>query len=50
MSAHLGFIVAAYTVTAAIVIGMVAALVFDHRTLRKTLARFPARPGEGDAP
>jgi heme exporter protein CcmD len=48
MSSHEAFIAAAFGLTLVIVVGMVAALVLDHRALRKALARFPSRmEGEG---
>lgn len=46
---HAGFILAAYGITALVVIGMLGAIVLDHRALTKALSRFPARDGEGDA-
>jgi heme exporter protein CcmD len=38
-SAHFGFIFAAYAVTAAIVVGMIGAVIMDHRALQRALAR-----------
>ena len=42
-SAHFGFIFAAYAVTAAAVLGMIGAVVLDHRALLRALARMAAR-------
>lgn len=40
---HTGFIVAAYVVAAAVIVSMIVAIVADHRSLRRGLARFGAR-------
>jgi len=46
---HAGFILAAYAVTAVVVIGMIATLALDHRGLKRALARFPSRRPETGA-
>ena len=45
---HLGFIVAAYSLTTVVLIGLVAAIVLDGRAQRRALARLEqaARIGE----
>jgi heme exporter protein CcmD len=45
MNDHAGFIVAAYAITAIAIVGMIAAILYDQRALKKALARFPARDG-----
>ena len=40
---HLGFIVAAYAVTALVLAGAAVAILFDGRALRRGLARMEAR-------
>jgi len=42
-SAHFGFIFAAYAVTGAVVLGMIGAVILDHRALLRALARLAAR-------
>ena len=42
-SAHFGFILAAYAVTAVVVLGMIGAIILDHRALQQALARLAAR-------
>jgi heme exporter protein CcmD len=36
---HAGFIIAAYAVTAVAILGVIGAIVLDHRALRRALAR-----------
>jgi heme exporter protein CcmD len=48
MASHTGFIVAAFALSAAVVAGMILVLMVDYRTLRRDLARFPDRAGEGE--
>jgi heme exporter protein CcmD len=43
-SAHFGFILAAYAVTVATVLGMIGAIILDHRALRRALERFANTP------
>ena len=45
---HLGFIVAAYLLTSAVLIGLVAAVVHDGRTQRRALARLEQAGRTGD--
>ena len=40
---HTGFIVAAYAVTAVVVVSMIVVIVADYVGLRRSLARFGAR-------
>ena len=40
---HIGFIVAAYVIAAAVVGTMIATTLFDYASLRRRLARFGAR-------
>ncbi len=40
---HLGFIVAAYAVTAAVLVAMTAAVILDGRAQRRLLARLEGR-------
>ena len=40
---HVGFILAAYAITALTLVGMIGALVLDHRALRRDLARMRDR-------
>ena len=48
-SPHFGFILAAYAVTFVVVLGMIGAILLDHRALRRELERFGARmPAAGD--
>jgi heme exporter protein CcmD len=47
MSDHAEFIVAAYLIAGAVVAVMLGAIILDHRSLRRALAKFPPR-GEGD--
>jgi heme exporter protein D len=42
---HLGFIVAAYALTALVVGGLLAAALLDRRALRRALAALEARTG-----
>jgi heme exporter protein CcmD len=44
---HIGFILAAYAVTAAVVGGAVAAVLLDRRALLRSLERLEARAGRG---
>jgi heme exporter protein D len=46
---HLGFIVAAYALTALVVGGLVAAALLDRRALRRALAALEARAGRTEA-
>jgi heme exporter protein CcmD len=46
MSGHAAFIFAAYAITALVVLGAIGAVVSDHISLRRALAKFPARDGE----
>ena len=48
MVAHTGFIVAAFAITALVVGIMIFAVIMDHRSLKRALARFPGRDGEGE--
>jgi heme exporter protein CcmD len=41
-SSHFGFIVAAYGVTVAVLLGMILAILADYRSLRKSLSRLEA--------
>ena len=50
MTAHLGFIVAAYGVTAAVLCVTVAAVLLDGRAQRRSLARLERGEAEGRAP
>lgn len=48
---HGGFILAAYGLTALVLLGVVGAILADYAALRRDLARFPARDdSRGDAP
>ena len=40
---HTGFIVAAYVVTAAVIVSMIVVILSDNRALRRGLARFGTR-------
>ena len=42
-SQHFGFILAAYAVTVVVVLGMIGAIVLDHRALRRALEKFGPR-------
>ena len=44
---HIGFILAAYAVTFAVVGGTAVAVLLDRRSLRRTLERLEARAGRG---
>ena len=46
---HIGFIAAAYAVTALVAGGTVAAVLLDRRSLLRTLAKLEARAGRGRA-
>ena len=46
---HLGFIVAAYLVTAAAILAMIGAIVVDHRRLTRALSRLEAARKRDDA-
>jgi heme exporter protein D len=46
---HIGFILAAYAVTAVVMGGAVAAVLLDRRALLRGLARLEARAGRGRA-
>jgi heme exporter protein CcmD len=48
MASHTEFIVAAFGLSAAVVAGMIFVLMADYRALRRDLARFPDRAGEGE--
>jgi heme exporter protein CcmD len=50
MADHTGFIVAAYAVTGVVLLGMVAAVLADHRALRRTLASLSGRLDRRDGP
>ncbi len=43
MTPHLGFIVAAYAVAGLVVVGMVAAILWDYRDVQARLARLERR-------
>ena len=45
MIPHLGFIVAAYAITAVVIMAMIAAIVLDYRDLSARLARLEERRG-----
>jgi heme exporter protein CcmD len=47
---HLGFIVAAYAVTAAAIAAMIGAVWLDYRDLAAKLARLEARRGDPESP
>jgi heme exporter protein CcmD len=47
---HVGFIIAAYAITGVAIIGVIATLVLDHRTLAKALERFPSRDVDRESP
>jgi len=49
MSDHAAFILAAFVIAGAVVAIMLGAILLDHRSLKRALAKFPPR-GEGDAP
>ena len=49
MSDHAAFIIAAFVIAGAVVVFMLGAIILDHRSLKRALAKFPPR-GEGDAP
>ena len=40
---HMGFVVAAYAIALAVVAAMIFVILRDYRTLKRDLARFPAR-------
>jgi heme exporter protein CcmD len=42
-SPHFGFILAAYSVTIAVVVGMIGAIVLDHRALKRALEKLGSR-------
>jgi heme exporter protein CcmD len=42
-SAHFGFIFAAYALTGVAVVGMIGAIILDHRALQRALARMAIR-------
>jgi heme exporter protein D len=46
---HIGFILAAYAVTAFVLLGLGAAVLLDGRGLRRALAGLEARAGRGRA-
>ncbi len=46
---HIGFIVAAYLVTAAAILVMIGAIVVDYRRLTRALSRLDAAREEDDA-
>lgn len=43
MGEHAGFIIAAYAVTVAVILGVIGWTLFDHARLKRALQRFPAR-------
>jgi len=47
MSDHAAFILAAFLIAGAVVVVMLGAILLDHRSLKRALAKFPPR-GEGD--
>ena len=47
MSDHAAFILAAFLIAGAVVAVMLGAILLDHRSLKRALAKFPPR-GEGD--
>ena len=47
MSDHAEFIIAAFLIAGAVVVFMLGAIILDHRSLKRALAKFPPR-GEGD--
>ena len=47
MSDHAEFIIAAFLIAGAVVAVMLGAIMLDHRSLRRALAKFPPR-GERD--
>ena len=47
---HIGFIVAAYVVTAVAILAMIVAIVFDYRRLRHALSRLDSARKADDAP
>ena len=49
MSDHAAFILAAFLIAGAVAAIMLGAIILDHRSLKRALAKFPPR-GEGDAP
>ena len=49
MSSHAGFIAAAFGLTGLLVLVVIGALIADHRSLRRALARFADRSPDGDA-
>jgi heme exporter protein CcmD len=49
MSDHAAYILAAYGLTAIVVLGTIAAIMIDRRRIERALARFPARGTEPDA-
>jgi heme exporter protein CcmD len=46
---HIGFIVAAYVVTAAAILAMIGAVVVDYRRLTRALSRLDAARNKDDA-
>ena len=47
---HIGFILAAYSLAALVVLVMIASILMDYRALSAALARLEAARGERDAP
>lgn len=47
MTGHGAFILAAYAVTVTVLLGLIVAIIVDHRALRRALAKFPPR-GEAE--
>jgi heme exporter protein CcmD len=47
MSDHAAFLIAAFVIAGAVVAVMLGAIILDHRSLKRALAKFPPR-GEGD--
>jgi heme exporter protein CcmD len=48
MSDHAAFIIAAFLIAGAVVVFMLGAIILDHRSLKRALAKFPPR-GAGDS-
>ncbi len=43
---HLGFIIAAFAVTAIVILITLGSIVLEHRRLRRALSAFPMREGD----
>jgi heme exporter protein CcmD len=48
MSDHAAYILAAYGLTAIVIVGMIAAIMIDRRRIERALARFPSRGTDTD--